>query len=123
MINKEEHMISLVRSRLRDYSDAQIFVKGTITIPNTAAADANANNVGKKFIFKNCALFTNFIGEINNTQVDNVKNINVVMPMYNLVENVDNYSKTSGNLWQYCKDIPGGNNNGDIVTEANVTDS
>ena len=47
------------------------------------------------------------------------------MLMYNLIEYSDKYSKTSGSLWQYCKDIPAVNNNGDIVdfNEANATDS
>ena len=40
----------------------------------------------------------------NNTQTDNAKNIYVVMPMYNLIEYSDNYSNTSGSLWQYCTD-------------------
>ena len=42
------------------------------------------------------------------------------MPMYNLIKNSDNYSKTSGNLWQYCKDIPAVDNNNAIV---NFTDN
>ena len=47
------------------------------------------------------------------------------MPMYNLIEYKDNYSKTSGSLWQYCKDIPAVNNDGNIVgfNGANATDS
>ena len=47
------------------------------------------------------------------------------MPMYNLIESSDNYSKTSGSLWQYCKNIPAVNNNGNIINfnEANATDS
>ena len=47
------------------------------------------------------------------------------MPMYNLIEYSDNYSKTSGSLWQYCKDIPAVNNAGNIVdfNGANATDS
>ena len=47
------------------------------------------------------------------------------MPMYNLIEYSDNYSKTSGSLWQYCKEIPAVNNAGNIVDfdGANVTDS
>ena len=47
------------------------------------------------------------------------------MPMYNLIEYIDNYSKTTGSLCQYCKDIPAVNNNGDIVdfNGANATDS
>ena len=47
------------------------------------------------------------------------------MPMYNLIEYSDNYSKTSGSLWQYCKEIPAVNNDGNIVdfNGANATDS
>ena len=79
----------------------------------------------KKVIFKNCTPFTNCISKINNTQIDNAEYIDIVMPMYNLIEYSDNYSKTSGSLWQYCKDIPAVNNNGDIVdfNGANATDS
>ena len=58
---------------------------------------------------KNCATFTNCISEINNTQVDNAKNIDIVMPMYNLIEYSDNYTKTSGSLWQYYRDEPNDN--------------
>ena len=63
----------MLKSSLCDYSDAYILVKGTtgITVNNTAAADADANNTNKKVIFKNCAPFTNCISQINNTQVDN----------------------------------------------------
>ena len=50
-------------------------------------------------IIKNCAPLTNCISEINNTQKDNIKNIDIVMPLYNLKEYSDNYSKTSGSLW------------------------
>ena len=85
----------MLKSSLCDYSNAYIPVKGTITANNTAAADADANNTNKKVIFKNCAP----LGEINNTQVDNAKDINIVVPMYNLIEYTDNYSKTSGGLW------------------------
>ena len=79
----------------------------------------------KKVIFKNCVLFTNCTSEINNTQVGNTKNIDVVIQMYNLMRYSHNYSKTFGDLWKHCKDIPAVNNNGDIVdfNEANVTDS
>ena len=94
----------MLKSSLCDYGDTYILVKGNITV-NTTAADVDANNTNKKVIFKNCAPFTNCISEINNTQVDNAKEIDIVMPMYNLIEHSDNYSKTSGNLWQYCKDI------------------
>ena len=96
----------MLRSSLRDYSDAHILVKGNISVNTTAAADADANNTNKKVIFKNCALLTDCISKINDIQVYNAKDINIVMPMYNLIEYSDNYSKTSGSLWQYCKDIP-----------------
>ena len=112
----------MLKSRLCDYSNAYILVKGTITVNNTAAA---ANNTNKKVIFKNCAPFTNYISETNNTQVDNAKDIDIVMPMYNLIEYSDNYAKTSGSLWQYCKDIPARNNNNEIddFTGGNTTNS
>ena len=70
-------------------------------------------------------LFTNYISEINNTQVGNAKDIDLVMPMFNLIEYCDNYSKASGTLWQYFKDIPAVDNNNAIVNfaENNLTDS
>ena len=103
---------TMLKSSLCDYSDAYILVKGTITVNNTAAA---VNNTNKKVIFKNCAPFTNCISEINNTQIDNAKDIDIVMPMYNLIEYSDNYAKTTGSLWQYCKDIPARNANDEII--------
>ena len=105
----------IIRSNLFDYSDAYIFVKGTITVPNMAAAGAVVNNTNKKVIFKNCASFTDCITERNNTQVDDAQKIDLVMPMYNLVEYSDAYSKTSGNLWQYYRDQPVLDNNGNIT--------
>ena len=96
----------MLRSNLCNYSDAYILVKGNITINNTVADGAAADNTNKKVILKNCAPFTNCISKINNTDIDNAKYIDIVMPMYNLIEYSDNYSKTSGNLWQYCKEIP-----------------
>ena len=116
---------SMLRYSLCDYSDAYILVKGNISVNNTAAAAADPNNRNKKVIFKNCAPFTNCISKINNTQIDNTEYIDIVMPMYNLLGYSDNYSKTSGSLWQYCKDIPAVNNNGDIVdfNGTNATDS
>ena len=63
----------------------------------------------KGVIFKNCAPFINFKSEINNTEIDNAKDIDIVMPMYNLIEYSDNYSKTSGSLWQYYRDEPNDN--------------
>ena len=116
---------AILRSSLCDYSDAYILVKENISLNNTAAAFAAANNNNKKVIFKNCAPFTNCINKINNTQVDNAEYIDIVMPMYNLIEYSDNYSKTSRTLWQYCKEIPAVDDDGGIAdfNGANATDS
>ena len=115
---------TMLKSSLRDYSDAYILVKRTISVNNTAAQGAAANNTNKKVIFKNCAPSTNCISGINNTQIDNATDIDIVMPMYNLIEYSDNYAKTTGSLWQYCKDIPARNNDDEIVVFAvnNISD-
>ena len=116
---------TMLKSSLCDYSDACILVKGTISVHNTAAQGAAVNNNDKEVIFKNCDPFINCISEINNTQIDNAKDIHIVMPMYNSIEYSDNYTKVTGSSWQYCKDIPAGNNNDEIVIfrENNTTDS
>ena len=91
---------TMLKSSLYDYSDAYILVKGTIII-NGAGADAAARQADERdkgVAFKNCAPFTNCISEINNTQVNNAKDIDIVMPMYNLIEYSDNYAKTTGSL-------------------------
>ena len=77
---------TMLKSSLCDYSDAYILVKGTTTI-NGRGADAAARQADERdkgAAFKNCAPFTNCVSEINNTQVDNAKDIDIVMPMYNL---------------------------------------
>ena len=92
---------------------------------NIAAADPDANDLSKKVIFKNYAPFTCCISRTNNSQIDDAQYIDVVMPMYNLIEYSDKYSKTSGILFQYCRDVPAVDNNSAVIdfTEANVTDS
>ena len=49
-----------------------------------------------------CSIY--WLHEINNKQIDNAKDMDVAMPMYNLIEYGDNYAKTSGSIWQYCRD-------------------
>ena len=84
---------TMLKSSLCDDSDAYILVKGTITITgagaDAAARQADERDKGVAFK-KNCAPF--------NTQVDNAKDIDIVMPMYNLTEYSDNYAKTTGSL-------------------------
>ena len=82
---------SMLRSSLCDYSVAYILVKENISVNNTAAAGADVNNTNKKVIFENCAPFTDCISKVNNTQEDNAKDIDIVMPMYNLIEYSNNY--------------------------------
>ena len=97
----------MLKSRLLDYSDAYILVSGTIIVGAGADAEAiAADRNNKQAIFKNCTLFT---GCINNTQVDNAKDLDVVMSMYNLIGYCDNYSKISGSLCQFCRDEPNDN--------------
>ena len=71
----------MLRSRWCDYNDPYTLVSVTITVPNTAAAAENRKNI----ITKNCPPFTNFISEINNTQIDDAKDIDIVLPMYSLL--------------------------------------
>ena len=89
-----------------------IAINGMIGINGRGADDAarQADERDKGVSFKNCAPFINCISEINNTQIDNAKDIDIVMPMYNLIEYSDNYAKTSGSLWQYFRDEPDDNN-------------
>ena len=99
----------MLRSSLCEYAD--ILVKGTITITGAGNDDAakRLDERNKDVVFKNCAPFTNCISRINNANLDNAKDIDIVMPMHNLIEHSDNYSKTSGSLWQYYKDDPNDN--------------
>ena len=102
---------TMLRSNLCDYADVYILVKETLTITGAGAhADARqADERDKGVIFKNCAPFVKCINRLNNTNMDTAQDIDIVMPMYNLIEYSDNYSKTSGSLWQYYKDDPNDN--------------
>ena len=101
----------MLKSGLCDYSDAYILVKVGITITG-AGADAvarKANERDKEVIIKSCAPFINCKSEINNTEIDNAKDIDMVMPMYNSIKYSDSYSKISGRLWQNYKNEPNDN--------------
>ena len=90
----------MLRSSLCDQSDAYIVVQGTITVEGTN----NANARNKNPAFENNAPFRSCISKINNTFIDNAENLHIVMSMYNLFEYSNNYSKTSGSLWNYYRD-------------------
>ena len=87
----------MLRSDLRDYSDASIVVKEKIDL---LAAAANENDKSEKNIMlKNNASFRSCISKINSTLMDNAEHYVMVMPMNNLLEYSQNYSMTSGSLW------------------------
>ena len=91
----------MLRSDLCDFSDAYIVVKGDITVTNPNNAKRN-----KAVAFKNNAPFINCISKINGIKIDNAEDLDVVMPMYNLLEYSKNYRKTTGSLWNYYRDEP-----------------
>ena len=100
--NKEIRIkTSMLRSDLCDYSETYIIVKGTVTVTNPNNAKRN-----KAVTFKNNAPFINCISKINGVKIDNVEDLDVVMPMYNLLEYSKNYRKTTGSLWNYYRDEP-----------------
>ena len=93
---------SLLRSDLCDHSDAYVWVKGKITITNP---NDNAN-FNKELTLKNNAPFISCISKINNELVENAEDLDIIMPMYNLLEYSKNYEKTSGSLFNYYRDEP-----------------
>ena len=97
----------MLRSNLWDYSDAYILVKGTITV-TTPGANNGANNIRDKrnrpLILKNNAPFVSCITRINGELIEDADNLDIVMSMYNLLENSKNYRKTIGSLYNYYRD-------------------
>ena len=101
-VNKEIRIkTSMLRSDLCDFSDAYIVVKGNITVTNPDNAKRN-----KAVAFKNNAPFINCISKINGVKIDNTEDLDVVMPMYNLLEHSKNYRKATGSLWIYYREEP-----------------
>ena len=115
----------MLRSDLCNFNDAYIAIKRNITVvkkiftaddfeaPNNTVANATAANTAnnnafgeKELVFKNNAPFINCISKINVVKIDNAEDLDVVMPMYNLLEYSKNYKKTTGSLWNYYRDEP-----------------
>ena len=113
--NPIKFLTSSLESSLCDYSDAYILVTGNNAVKRRNAANTDDMVLGAitQVAFKNCAPFKDCRTEINNTFVDYGNSINIAMPMYNLIEYSDNYSDTSGSLWDFKRD--------EIVNNANVT--
>ena len=95
---------SMLRSDLCDYSDAYIVVKGDITLTKTNGREII--DIRNRFLaFKRNAPFTNRISKINNVLTDN-EDLDIVIPMYNLLEYSNNYRKTTRSFWNYYRDEP-----------------
>ena len=88
----------VLKPNLCDYAEAYILIDGTIR-----AAAANANT---RLALKNCAPFTKCNLEINDEHVDTAENLDITMPMYNLIEYSDNYQDSSPTLYQHKRDEP-----------------
>ena len=90
----------MLRSNLCDYSDAYILVKGTITVAGNILRDRQ----NRKLILKNDAPFVACITRINGEIIEDADDLDIVMPMYNLLEYSKNYRKTIGFLYNYYRD-------------------
>ena len=88
----------VLKPNLCDYAEAYILIDGTI---RAAAADAST-----RLALKNCAPFTKYNLEINDEHIDTAENLDITMPMYNLIESSDNYQDSSATLYQYKRDEP-----------------
>ena len=106
----------MLRSDLCDFSDAYIVVKGTITVTDPDNAKRN-----KSVAFKNNAPFINCISKINGVQIDNAEDLDVVTPMYNLLEYSKNYRKTTGSLWNYEPSNPLSSNSESFKYKTSIT--
>ena len=97
----------MLRSDLCDYSDAYILVKGTITV-TAPGVNNNANNIRDKrnrpLILKTNAPFVSCITRINGELIEDADDLDIVMPIYNLLEYSKNYRKTTGSLYNYYRD-------------------
>ena len=100
-----KYLTRSIESTICDYSDAYTLVTGNISV--------TPNNEATQVIFKNCVPFEKCRIEINETFIDEATRINITMPIYNLIEYSDNYSDTSGSLWQFKRD--------EIINNADVT--
>ena len=94
----------VMKRNISDYFDVYILVTGDIKV---AAVAANTN-----VAFKNCAPFTRCAIHINDDHVETAENLDIIMPMYNLIEYSDNYADSSGSLYQFKRNESPTNHDG-----------
>ena len=109
---------SMLRSDLGDFGDAYIVVKGTITVTGTSNSRKN-----RPAAFKNNVPFISCISKINSTLIDNAEELDVAMPIYNLIEYSKNCRKTTGSLWNYYSDELTDDTNDNNFPNENVINS
>ena len=102
----------MLRSDLCNYADAYILVNGTITVTAAAGANNIRDKKNRKLILKNNAPLVSCITRINGELIEDADDLDIVMPMYNLLEYSNNYRKTIGSLYNYYRDeLTNDNNN------------
>ena len=113
----------MLRSDLCDYADVSILVNGTITVNGIVnGAENEINRRNRPLILKNYAPFVSCITKINNELIEDAENLDIVMPMYNLLEYSKNYRKTMGSLYNYYRDELSNDNNNNFANR-NVVNS
>ena len=112
---------SMLRSDLCDYSDAYIVVKGKITVTKGFNNDANKNACDKKLALRNNTPFLSCISKSNGELIENAEDLDIVIPMYNLLEYSKNYRKTTGSLFNYYRDEPSSGTEGDVDNTINYS--
>ena len=94
----------MLRSDLYDYSDAYILVNGTITVTANAGTNNIRDKKNRKLILKNNTPFVSCITKISGELIEDADDLDVVLPMFNLLEYSKNYRKTIGSLYNYYRD-------------------
>ena len=107
----------MLRSDLCDYSDAYVRIKRKITVTNPN----NNANFDRRLTLKNNAPFISCISKINGELVENAEDLDIVIPMYNLLEYSKNYEKTSGSFFNYYRDEPKEHAIGDGDNAVNIS--
>ena len=115
---------SMLRSNLCDYSDAYILVKDTVTVNGVVnGAENEILRRNRPLILKNNTPFVSCMTKINNEFIEDADDLDIVMPMYNLLEYSKNYRKTIGSLYNYHRDELSDDNKPNNFHNTNVVNS